>query len=80
MPSSTPTAQPSGVLPELLTVGQAAELCGLGQRTLWRYAHSGRMPAPIKLGNGRQGAVRFRRAEVVAWIGAGCPRVEGGAR
>lgn len=77
MPSSTATAQPS-TLPELLTFAQTAEVCGLGERTIWRWSHSGRMPAPLKLGDGRQGAVRFRRADILAWIDAGCPRVDEG--
>jgi len=66
-----------GVVPELLTTKQAAQLCGLGERTLWRYSRSGIAPRPIKLGVGQQGAVRFRKSELLAWIEAGCPRVDG---
>ena len=65
------------VTAELLTTKQAAQLCGLGERTLWRYSRSGIAPRPIKLGHGRQGAVRFRKSELVAWIEAGCPRTGG---
>jgi predicted DNA-binding transcriptional regulator AlpA len=77
--SSIPTPGSSAILPELLSTRQAAQLCGLGERTLWRYSRSGIAPRPVKIGNGKQGAVRFRRAELLAWIEAGCPRVDGRA-
>jgi predicted DNA-binding transcriptional regulator AlpA len=35
-------------------------------------SHSGRMPAPIKIG----GAVRWNRAEIESWVAAGCPAVD----
>ena len=75
MPSDLTTPAPA-ILPELLTTRQAAELCGVGERTFWRYSRSGVAPGPIKLGNGaRQSAVRFRKSELLAWIAAGCPRI-----
>lgn len=58
--------------PELLTTRQAAELLGIGERTLWRYSNSGRAPAPIRVGS----AVRYRRAELLEWIAAGCPVIK----
>jgi excisionase family DNA binding protein len=73
---------PSDTLPpdaELLTTKQAAQLCGVGERTYWRLAHDGRAPAPVKIG----GSARYRRADLLAWIAAGCPHVdrrEDGAR
>jgi len=60
--------------PVLLTSRQAARLCGVGERTLWRWAHSGSAPAPLRPG-GR--AVRYRRDELLAWIAAGCPPTGG---
>jgi len=36
-------------------------------------------PKPIKIGHGKQGAVRYRRSEYMEWIEAGCPRVDGRA-
>lgn len=66
------------VTPELLSTRQAARLCGLGERTVWRHARTGVMPPPIKLGIGPRPAVRFRRGELLAWIADGCPRVDGG--
>ena len=56
---------------ELLTTRQVSEMLNVGQRSVWRWSHSGRMPAPVRIGN----AVRFRRAEIVDWLEAGCPRV-----
>jgi len=65
------------VVPELLTTKQAAALCGCGERSLWRWSRSGRAPAPLRIGG--SAATRYRRAELLEWIAAGCPRVDGGA-
>jgi len=59
---------------ELLTTAEAARLLNIGTRTLWRWSHSGRAPRPLTL-SGR--CVRFRRAELLAWLEAGCPRCDG---
>jgi predicted DNA-binding transcriptional regulator AlpA len=62
-------------LPALLSEeDMARKVLGCGKRTLWRYAHSGVSPRPIKVG----GLVRYRRDEYLAWIEAGCPRCDGG--
>jgi len=63
------------ILPQLLSTREAAVLCGCGERTLWRWSRSGVAPRPVKIGPGKQGAVRYRRAELLAWIEARCPRV-----
>ncbi len=76
MKNSTPTA---GIVPELLTPAQAAELLAIGTRTLWRYSQSGQAPRPIKIGTGRNAPVRYRRAELLDWLDAGCPRIDGKA-
>ena len=65
-----------GILPELLTTAEAAELCNIGERSLWRWSRCGIAPAPIHLGGK---VVRYRRSEILAWIQAGCPRVDGRA-
>jgi len=67
------------IVPELLTTKQAAALCGLGERTLWRFSRSGVSPRPLKIGHGRNGAVRYRRSEILAWIAGDCKRVDGRA-
>ena len=64
---------------ELMTTTEVAKLISAGERTVWRWSRSGVMPAPLKLSPGRQGAVRFRRAEIMQWIADGCPRVDGRA-
>jgi excisionase family DNA binding protein len=72
MASNAPTAE--SIVPELLTRAQAARLLGIGERTLWRHSRSGAAPAPVMIG----GTVRYRRAELLAWIADGCPRIDGG--
>ncbi len=62
------------VAPELLTTKQAAALCSIGERTLWRWSRSGIAPAPIKIGGS---TVRYRRDDYLAWIADGCPRIHG---
>jgi predicted DNA-binding transcriptional regulator AlpA len=60
------------IVAELLPLAQAAKLCGLGERTFWRYAHNGTAPAPVKIG----GSSRYRRSDLLEWISAGCPRCD----
>ena len=59
----------------LLRYEQVAEMLNAGQRSVWRWSRSGRMPAPVRIGGSN--AVRFRRQEIEDWIAAGCPRVRG---
>jgi len=67
------------IVPELLTTAEAARLVNVGERTWWRWSRCGIAPRPIKIGFGKNGAVRFRRSEVMDWIDRGCPRVDGRA-
>lgn len=64
---------------ELLDVrAVAALLGGCSTRHVYRLADAGRMPGPVKLG----ALVRWRRAELKAWLDGGCKpvrRVGGGA-
>ncbi len=63
---------------ELINVRAVAGLLQCSRRTVYRLADAGRMPRPVKLGQ----LVRWRRAEVLDWIGDGCPmvrRAKGGA-
>ena len=54
----------------LLDVRAVSELLGsCSTRHVYRLADAGRMPRPVKLGS----LVRWRRAELEAWINAGCP-------
>jgi len=73
MANSTPVS--ARVAAELLTLRQAAELCGVSERTLWSWAHDGIAPAPLKIG---KGTTRYSRGEYLAWIAGGCKPVGGG--
>jgi len=56
------------IVPQLLNVAQAAALCGQSESG-WRNLNAeGRVPAPIRLRG-----LRWPRAELEAWIAAGCP-------
>jgi predicted DNA-binding transcriptional regulator AlpA len=79
MKTDTPTtsAQVASITPELLTTAQAARLAGCGERTFWRWSRSGIAPPPLTIGCGLRPAVRYRRADLLAWIEAGCPRIDG---
>ena len=65
------------ITPELLTAPQAADYLGIGARTLSRWSSEGKAPTPLKLTPGRRGTLRYRRADLAAWIAAGCPDLRG---
>jgi len=48
---------------------QASELLQLSTRTIDNLKREGLMPQPVRIGR----AVRWNRAELVAWVDAGCP-------
>lgn len=62
---------PNGVETNCLMVAAcvAAELIGISRTTFWRLHSEGKVPSPIRFGR----ATRWRRAELVAWVRAGCP-------
>ena len=65
------------VSPELLDVKAVAVLLGgCSARHVYRLADAGRMPPSLKLGS----LVRWRRAELEAWIASGCPSQQPGGR
>lgn len=72
-----PGSNAPGITPELLTTKQAAELAAVGERTWWRWSRCGLAPAPVKIGIGPRAAVRYRRADIMAWIDGGCKPVDG---
>jgi excisionase family DNA binding protein len=53
----------------LLDVRAVAVTLGCSPRHVYRLADGGRMPAPLRLG----ALVRWRRADLDAWLAAGCP-------
>lgn len=61
---------PSDTLdPLLIPDTVAAAMTGISRATWRRLLSTGKVLSPIRLGR----ACRWRRAEVVAWIDAGCP-------
>jgi predicted DNA-binding transcriptional regulator AlpA len=66
----------AGIPPELLTLQQAAALCGVSDRTLWTWATDGLAPPPVRIG---KGVVRYPRSVYLRWIEGGCqPLNDGG--
>ena len=57
--------------PLLIDAKAVALLTGLSVRTVWRFASCGKIPPPLPVGGRRL----WRRAEIVEWVAAGCPRV-----
>ena len=53
----------------LITVKDVAALTALAERTIWRFADSGKIPRPVHIG----GAVRWRKSDLLSWIENGCP-------
>jgi excisionase family DNA binding protein len=66
------TTPPSGQgAPLLLRVNEVAELLGISERSVWRMQSAGKLPAAVRLA----GSIRWRRAEIEAWVDAGCPAI-----
>ena len=63
----------STIVPELLTLPEAATLLSVGSRTFHRWAAQGRAPRGLKITPGRRGAMRWRRSDIMHWIADGCP-------
>jgi excisionase family DNA binding protein len=55
--------------PLLITAEEVAGMLDISTRTLWRLVSARRIVAPLKIG----GSTRWRRAEIEAWVAAGCP-------
>jgi predicted DNA-binding transcriptional regulator AlpA len=55
---------------ELVDANVAAAICGIKRSRFYGLVTSGAAPAPLKLGAKLK---RWRRAELSAWIAAGCP-------
>jgi excisionase family DNA binding protein len=68
-------AEVSQELLALLDVKAVAALLNCSQRTVYRLADGGKMPAPLHLG----ALVRWQREVIAQWIKDGCPAVRKGA-
>jgi len=64
-----PTTVPPPVEAALLDVRAVAALLDCSPRHVYRLADAGRMPAALHVG----ALVRWRRADIDAWLAAGCP-------
>lgn len=64
------TAQP--VEPIALPAANAARFIGVSLSHFYALQKTGRLPLPVRLGR----CVRWRRAELSAWMDAGCPALE----
>ena len=53
----------------LITIRQLAQLLNRSVGSLERDQATGRLPKPVRIGGSRQ----WRRAEIEAWVLAGCP-------
>jgi excisionase family DNA binding protein len=58
-----------GTSSAMLDVKNLAAILACSTRTVYRLADGGKMPPPVKLGS----LVRWNRAVIEKWIGAGCP-------
>ena len=56
----------------LVSVKEAARLLELEPMTLWRMSRAGHGPQPIHVGHpeAKRKTLRYKRADLVAWIGA----------
>ena len=72
--SEVGTGQSADQQPAALTANanQVAAMLGVSVRQVWRLHATGRLPRAIRLGN----CVRWRRAEIEAFVEAGCPTRE----
>lgn len=69
MTSTNPThATPLSLL---IDIQELATMLNRSVASLERDPAAGRLPPPVRLGGSR----RWRRAEIVAWVDAGCPQV-----
>lgn len=54
---------------QLLRDSEVAKRLNVSRRQVWKLTAAKLMPAPIRVG----GSVRWREADIVGWIQAGCP-------
>jgi predicted DNA-binding transcriptional regulator AlpA len=67
--ASKPTPDEPVPAPVLITDREAARLCGISRASWHRLRAAGRLPPVVRLGR----SCRWRRAELLAWVDAGCP-------
>lgn len=53
----------------LIDAAELARMLSISKPTIWRMRESGRLPEPLRV---TSQAVRWRRADIEAWIAGGC--------
>jgi predicted DNA-binding transcriptional regulator AlpA len=67
--SDKPTTADLSTLPLLIPDTAAAALCGVSRASWHRWRAAGKIPPAVRLGR----KLLWRRAEIIAWVDAGCP-------
>ena len=55
--------------PLAISARELARLLDVSLRQVWRLNSTGKLPKPVRLG----GSVKWRRSEILAWLGQNCP-------
>ena len=55
--------------PLAISARELSAMLGVSLRQIWRLNSTGKLPKPVRLG----GSVRWRRDEIIAWLGENCP-------
>jgi predicted DNA-binding transcriptional regulator AlpA len=66
---TTETPGPTTPAPLLIDMGNLVAMLDRSEASLERDLAAGRLPTPVRLGGSR----KWRRAEILAWVAAGCP-------
>jgi len=70
MPPEKDKPDESGLVAIMLDSIQTARLLGVARSTFWKLYTQGRTPEAVRLSDR---VVRWRKAEIEAWVHAGCP-------
>jgi predicted DNA-binding transcriptional regulator AlpA len=62
-------AESAGIVPEAMNGADAAKFCGLSTSKFYDANSRGMVPSPVQV----DGVARWLRAELAAWLRAGCP-------
>ena len=54
--------------PNYLTLAEVAEYTKLSRNWIYELRKSGSFPVPLRLGNGPSARLRWREADVIAWM------------
>ena len=69
-PSQVATVAPPDPPEQLLiSAPEVAKILGISTRSVWRLRSAGKIVPPIEIG----GLVRWKKADILAWIDQDCP-------